>query len=493
MDDTRHVLKALRREQRDLWSRLASIAHDARYVDDVCAACFPLPLIANLRCGAWYTDPARLHGTAYFKSTDGHMYAWDLSLKRANLHLAALIEESATHHELTGCILVDSTRRGKRFPDALAKTVPIWCAVLNRASARIHGTPACPPLATPADAVARSEHAQIEAHLDAWTDRLCCSDLRVPRLSKPLVPVFAHAPHVPSLPTGSHQHHVVLVSVSPAVTDTTSVPAPAPGAMYVQGAGDDHEAWAEGLTPGLFWQHRTALLNADLTRDARVALVHTLVAHERARAGRVLWLPGEADAPPIAIPGTGLAVQARAREQGFSAAERAQFALLVHCDQAPSADERTPRVLALGLDASKRGLVAFSQALPAAVDAITEALHVAARDHGATAETPRVLVCCETGFQLSGALVIAVLAASFDENRRGLFGGADAHARLTAHRLRITKDTTQRRLQWFTSAVSAGAPSRAHLQRVNAYLMGPQRQVRVWDLAATKLPPADAV
>ena len=27
MDDTRHVLKALRREQRDLWSRLASIAH----------------------------------------------------------------------------------------------------------------------------------------------------------------------------------------------------------------------------------------------------------------------------------------------------------------------------------------------------------------------------------------------------------------------------------------------------------------------------------
>jgi len=409
------------------------------------------------------------------------MYAWDLSLKRANLHLAQLIEESIAHNELTGCILVDSTRRGKRFPDALAKTVPIWCAVLNRASARVHGTPACPPLMTPPDAVTRSEHAQIEMRLDAWTDRLCRSDLRVPRLSKPLVPVFAHAPDVPSLQTASHQHHVVLASVSPAVIDTASVPPPAPGAMYVQGAGDDHEAWAEGLTPGLFWQHRTALLNADLTRDARVALVHTLVTNERARTGRVLWLPGEADAPPITIPGTGLAVQARAREQGFSAAERAQFALLVHCDQSPpSADECTSRVLALGLDASKRGLAAFSQALPTAVDAITEALHVAALDQGTTAETPRILVCCETGFQLSGALVIAVLAASFDEKRRGLFGSADAQARLTAHRLRITKDTTQRRLQWFTSAVSAGAPSRAHLQRVNAYLMGPQRQVRVW-------------
>jgi len=30
-------------------------------------------------------------------------------------------------------VLVDSTRRGKRVPDALSKTVPIWCAVINRA------------------------------------------------------------------------------------------------------------------------------------------------------------------------------------------------------------------------------------------------------------------------------------------------------------------------------------------------------------------------
>jgi tRNA A64-2'-O-ribosylphosphate transferase len=28
---------------------------------------------------------------------------------------------------------VDSTRRGKRMPDALSKTVPIWCATMNRA------------------------------------------------------------------------------------------------------------------------------------------------------------------------------------------------------------------------------------------------------------------------------------------------------------------------------------------------------------------------
>jgi tRNA A64-2'-O-ribosylphosphate transferase len=31
-----------------------------------------------------------------------------------------------------GCIIVDSTRRGKRFPDSMSKTIPIWTCVLNR-------------------------------------------------------------------------------------------------------------------------------------------------------------------------------------------------------------------------------------------------------------------------------------------------------------------------------------------------------------------------
>ena len=76
------------------------------------------------------------------------MHQWDFSMKRANLHLIPLIQP---HHQqqpqddeasvdqagsgattgLTGCVLIDSTRRGKRYPDALSKTVPIWCAVLN--------------------------------------------------------------------------------------------------------------------------------------------------------------------------------------------------------------------------------------------------------------------------------------------------------------------------------------------------------------------------
>lgn len=32
-------------------------------------------------------------------------------------------------------MIVDSTRRGKRFPDSMSKTIPIWTCVLNRAIA----------------------------------------------------------------------------------------------------------------------------------------------------------------------------------------------------------------------------------------------------------------------------------------------------------------------------------------------------------------------
>lgn len=30
-------------------------------------------------------------------------------------------------------MIVDSTRKGKRFPDSMSKTIPIWTCVLNRA------------------------------------------------------------------------------------------------------------------------------------------------------------------------------------------------------------------------------------------------------------------------------------------------------------------------------------------------------------------------
>lgn len=82
-------------------------------------------------------------------------------------------------------MLVDSTRSGKRIPDALSKTVPIWCAVINRTmlirypflkkGETEHGWDIA--LYTPPSTVSRQEHHQIEQRLDDWAKDLAVSPI----------------------------------------------------------------------------------------------------------------------------------------------------------------------------------------------------------------------------------------------------------------------------------------------------------------------------
>lgn len=77
-------------------------------------------------------------------------------------------------------ILVDSTRSGKRIPDALSKTIPIWCAVINRAQKRRDPLSIADwdiALYTPPHSVSKQEHAQIETLLDQWADSLLVQPL----------------------------------------------------------------------------------------------------------------------------------------------------------------------------------------------------------------------------------------------------------------------------------------------------------------------------
>ena len=72
-------------------------------------------------------------------------------------------------------ILVDSTRSGKKIPDALSKTVPIWCAVVNRAIALRfprHDIPWDAALYTPPATVSAQEHSQIASRIDGWARSL---------------------------------------------------------------------------------------------------------------------------------------------------------------------------------------------------------------------------------------------------------------------------------------------------------------------------------
>jgi tRNA A64-2'-O-ribosylphosphate transferase len=118
------VLRQLRAGRRSFKAHLLSIFDDSQYVIKV-KELTNLPIIANLRNGLWYGHPSLFASTCYFKSTDGHVSQWKFSLSRINLHVAQIATSN------NGCVIVDSTRKGKRFPDSLYSTIPIWIAVIN--------------------------------------------------------------------------------------------------------------------------------------------------------------------------------------------------------------------------------------------------------------------------------------------------------------------------------------------------------------------------
>ncbi|KWU46929.1 initiator tRNA phosphoribosyl transferase [Rhodotorula sp. JG-1b] len=265
----------IRAQLRDTYNRLHSIADDADFVrNEVGAAYADFPLVANQRAGAWYVKPTREHIHAYFKSTDGHAGQHDFNLRRANLILLPIIKNRG------GIIIVDSTRRGKRFPDALSKTVPIWCAVLTRARMLL-----LPPsednssvpadvwerqasLCTSPQAVGRSEHAQIQERIEEWAKQLASSayDLSALRaLDRPLRPFFVSPASTLSQNGASDFtescYPVICASASKLAAEADGLER-AQGFTYVQGSGDDHEAWSKGLTPPIFWAHADEILAA---------------------------------------------------------------------------------------------------------------------------------------------------------------------------------------------------------------------------------------
>lgn len=147
------------------------------------------------------------------------------------------------------------------MPDALMKTVPIWCAVFNRLL--FPGDEEAGRLYTPPKCVSRSEHAQIEQRLDGFAAELQALQLDIAELrskiSKPLRPIWVtRESKLPSSPPDYEGFHpIVLCTASKRV-----VGGEISEGGYIQGAGDDAEGWSLGLTPELFWRHKDALLGS---------------------------------------------------------------------------------------------------------------------------------------------------------------------------------------------------------------------------------------
>ncbi|MDI1491612.1 MAG: tRNA A64-2'-O-ribosylphosphate transferase [Ramalina farinacea] len=195
------------------------------------------------------------------------------------------------------------------MPDALSKTISIWCCVLNNllfpqsSSADLNSTTTTRsegvsgdfesqshiyhPLETPPNIISQTEHSQILAKIPILIRqaRSLCLDLpylRTALKNRPLRPCFTTSDrHVsPSAPTQLIQdetwdsHIILCCSVS---HHTTS-----PFEGYIQGAGDDSENWAHGLTPQSFWNRKDELMQAaDKGEWALVEAIKKLVADEQ--------------------------------------------------------------------------------------------------------------------------------------------------------------------------------------------------------------------
>lgn len=285
--------RRIKRRESTLYNALRSVAEDAAFVAEIAALWPALPLVANLRCGLWYAPPRALTATCYFKSTDGHAGNWSFSTARLNLHLALLAGERG------GCIIVDSTRRGKRFPDSMAKTIPIWCCVLNRAIQRhrlrainkgsavnseVVGSAAIPNGDAEKNSgssnwdssvhlpvwVLDTEKNAIEGRIEEWTDQFesCGADISSLALGvqKPLRPLWiSQKTRIWLNEVPEHESWdftpIILVSASASNTVATQRMSSEFSWHYIPGAGDDEESWARGLTPTLFWKYSYDLLD----------------------------------------------------------------------------------------------------------------------------------------------------------------------------------------------------------------------------------------
>ncbi|KAL8137021.1 hypothetical protein V2J09_003022 [Rumex salicifolius] len=258
-----------------LYNALRSIYEDSIFVGEISQLWPSLPLLANLRCGLWYSS--RFHSNCYFKSTDGHCNNWSFNTSRLNLHVALLAGREG------GCIIVDSTRKGKRFPDSMARTIPIWTCVLNRAIFNhrklMKQNSSITKDIDPTDDtslewdcslhlplwISKTEKSSIEDHLEEWTIKLESSGADISTLSdslkKPLRPLWISQQSVIWLnEVPDHDSWdftpVILVSSSSSNGGVYQQRTSSEFSWsYIPGAGDDEETWARGLTPALFWKN----------------------------------------------------------------------------------------------------------------------------------------------------------------------------------------------------------------------------------------------
>ena len=350
------------------------------------------------------------------------------------------------------CMIVDSTRRGKRMPDALSKTIPIWCNVLNRFT--FPERPEYHDLYTPPQVVSHSEHEQILALLPFFLESFQAlhidADQLKAKISKPLRPYWITPESELSYASDAFRdyHLVICCTVSRRIEGSE-----VREQGYIQGAGDDTENWAHGLTPCVFWANQPTLLST--SEDELPQLIKVL----QAQANKA----DTDDTREICIkPTTALFIAAGPTiKDDAGGNEDIEISL-----QPRITEQRTwvtgPRRLEMGLGPHKIGSRNIRSALPY----ICEWLQGVLNKHGAqNNDGPlRVIISGESSKDHAVGIALGLLCLFFDDqgammNDAPVTSGSD-------------KGFIRERMAWIMTSMPDANPSRATLQSVNSVLMG---------------------
>jgi tRNA A64-2'-O-ribosylphosphate transferase len=262
------------------------------------------------------------------------------------------------------------------------------------------------------------------------------------------------------------------------------------GYAYVQGAADDTENWAAGLTAPLFWAYRERLLDFATTRsDAELlALIADVVEAETKRARGGLSLsslspPSSSSSAPKedddddgdrkrAGPGvfvTTLAALPRAPRDG-----ECHVVLL---DDGPATPQEEWAVshsrIEVRLGRHKTANKNLRHALPEIMAFVARFLARLGREtHGAAAA---VVFACASATDLSVGAALAALCWFESSDERGLRPPRD-DASASSTPARMSKDVVNVRRAAVMMALPHANPSRATLQSVNSFLMDWRRR-----------------
>uniref|UniRef100_A0A1J3EZG2 Uncharacterized protein C3F10.06c n=1 Tax=Noccaea caerulescens TaxID=107243 RepID=A0A1J3EZG2_NOCCA len=515
-DSIYRAARSIKRRDNSLYNALRSIYQDSIFVNEISQLWPKLPLLANLRCGLWYSP--RFDATCYFKSTDGHTNNLSFNTSRLNLHLPLLAGEKG------GCIIIDSTRKGKRFPDSMSKTIPIWSCVLNRSIFNflkrqsnthqlIHDVGLTRDDDDDGDSirqllhkwdcslhlplwVSKTERASIEALLDEWTRELEESGADIASLAsclrKPLRPLWVSQKTVIWLnEVPDHDSWdftpLILVSASAASGETHQYNRSNSEFSwnYIPGAGDDEESWSRGLSPNMFWKHVDDLI------DSRPDLCNQKVA-EIVESDRVYRAQRGMEAPQVVVKSSKsyndgvnhaksdeiLCLSAQitnlAEEKSLVswlastnlavgtsqvAGKETSVDCILNCDQNPISVPLSfhEEYLHLPLTGSKFDRFSIFKNLSSAVNFAKMKMSLG----------KKLLVCCQDGEDISVCVCLAILMALFNEE--GDFDGGKTFEEKT-----ITKLEMRRMLIFICKYAVNARPSRGNLKQVFGFLSSRQ-------------------